>query len=276
MVLLNIGFSSAQENKLDDKLLRKYLSSTDTIYFKDFVITIDTVKIYETTHRTSCYVFKKGKCIFSVPISSLRKKGCEIGLIPFIPGEDKKLFLHIYDDGMEYPCYWIIDLANPDNPLYESTDYNSEHGRIVSVGDYDGDGYLEFAQAVSNFEWICDDVSHASTPSTFAIFKYSVSQRKFILANKQFSKLILSDTLFTDQDMIDFMKNPVYAKNPRDDEYYLSNILSVFLNYTYGGQENKGWQFFNRWYGWSDKEKMKLEIKDRLKRSDIYNQLYQK
>ncbi len=171
--------------------------------------------------------------------------------------------------------YWILDVADAPRVLY--------NGSAFGMVDLDGNSTIELVGRIEAF-WFFYHLNNTNSPFPTAVFKYDKQAKKYLLANRQFASYVLSD--------VDEATSIVEAKRPTSEQQkesvlygsgmvpdhkhadYLGAVLSVMLDYIYAGREAEGWEFYEREYNLSDKEKLRRKIKSHLAGDKVYKQLY--
>ncbi len=178
--------------------------------------------------------------------------------------------------------YWITDVSNgtPRN-VFRSEDYGGFRDPM-EVFDADGDGVYELMQWDSAFRYFLDDCG-ACSPEPRAIFKYDKKLGKYLPAKNIQQDFVKKDFLETEKWILEsFAKLEKLEKtNDTENQEYLSLLLDYnrrFLDHIIGifylGDEEKAWKTFDKYYNsYSEKEKVRAEIKKRLRQSKFFQAL---
>ncbi|HKS28932.1 MAG TPA: hypothetical protein VJS44_13990 [Pyrinomonadaceae bacterium] len=218
---------------------------------------------------------KKGSREVAKFASGWNREWTNFGLFPFISREPRQLVVEQYSGGA-HCCYsyWIYELdAQAPRLLFDSGKYGT--GNQLMHLDVDSDGVVELTHSVMAFDYF--HMSHASSVFPQAVFAYDKKAGEYRPANARFSQVVLS-TMEDDLKELEALKA---RGNPDNDEIYseryFSAVLQVTLNYIYAGQQEKGWQFFNREYRTHEgisREKMRAEIEETLRGEPVYKYIY--
>ncbi len=178
--------------------------------------------------------------------------------------------------------YWITDVSNnePRN-IFRSEDYGGFRDPM-EIFDADGDGVYELMQWDSAFRYFLDDCG-ACSPEPRAIFKYDKKSGTYLPAKNIQQDFVKEDFLQTEKWILEsFAKLEKFEKNNEtENQEYLSLLLDYnrrFLDYNvnlfYLGDEKKAWKTFDKYYnGYNEKEKVRAEIKSRLRQSKFFQAL---
>lgn len=223
------------------------------------------VKLYENhVVELSYAVLKKdGKIIAKFDSDSEQAiNEVRFGLFPFLGRKTKQLIVE--QTAPKDWRYWIVSLSPKFEVVYDSGKYGAVYD--LRAVDINHDGIYELVQNLGTF-WYFHALNNTNSPLPEIIFKYNASERKYIPANPDFQAIVLKD--------IEQRISKAREINLRkDDPFYKSNIssavLDVLLHYIYAGKEREAWSFYNEEYDLPDKEALKSEIKEALKKDATY------
>jgi len=245
----------------------------DTLVYNHYTI-VNSFDAQDTSSGAhSVTIYKSGKLIYQHPEGVEQREFNQFGLVSLLGDSSKQLVIQQYSGGA-HCCWtaWVLDLSDSIRFLYQSEDY-PEVGYELGISDLDNDGVTELSQAIIAFDYF-DRLSHADSPVSVAYFRFSKEKGRYVLANREFSRLILA-RIAQEEDSV---KAAADTLNPAafgdENGVYLSAVLQVVINYVYAGQRDTGWNFFDKWYSLGDKEDMKKKIQDVLAESKIYQELY--
>ena len=251
----------AQQNIMYNNWDKEILTDQDTLRYSSFTIIRDSIKFDSLNTIHSVDVFKNGKCVFGTDLGARQRYNCHMGLSPILNNGKEQLIIEIYWDGMECYYYWVLNLSDSVEVLYDSHRFpDCELADITAFADIDHDGTLEFIQRVDG--------------DIFAIFKYSKADNAFVFSNPKFSKLC--DTYISDrkEDLEVFLK----SNNQRQDLDYhdeiVSQITSIVIQYALSNKEQKGWEYFDKVYRQSDKQIILYNIQQELANSELFKKLH--
>ena len=183
----------------------------------------------------------------------------DFGLFPLLGGETPQLF--ISQTVPRGGRHWIISLEPTFRVLYDSGDYGVGRDSFW-ITDLDDDGKYELSRVVTAFYGF-ENLASSETPLPEIIFKYDEQTRRYLPANTTFQSHLLSG-----------VEERIIRLNESDGYTYLSQRLDIVLDYIYAGQEQAGWEFFDREYRRPDREEMKAKIKAVLRAEPAYRFIY--
>lgn len=198
----------------------------------------------------------------------------EFRLIRLLGRNDKQLVITQFTGGI-HCCrvYWIYDLAPNFRLLFRSRDFAIGDGGEIGEGTFqnlDADREMELVERNDSFLYF-DDLAYVSLPRPLMVFDYNPRTEHFELANRKFSKFILSD-------LDKLIEDTVRLRNS-DSAQYLVNVFSITLDYIYAGKANEGWAYYRKE---RDSKSMELrfhdenKIKKVLMNDKAYNLIYPK
>ena len=191
------------------------------------------------------------------------------GLFSLIGERDKQLIIEEYSGGI-HCCYsyWIYNLGTVPVLLYESANYPVDSQ--LDLNDIDKDGVYELGQSLRTFNYF-DRCAYAFSPSPHALFRFERERQQYILANQQFSSHLLRNVAKHIQRLRDFEKTGIDFSSFKDTGgEYLGIVLQIALDYVYSGQEDQGWEFFEKEYKLQDKSIIRQKVRDKLGKDKIY------
>ena len=194
-------------------------------------------------------------------LGARQRYNCHMGLSPILNNGKEQLIIEIYWDGMECYYYWLLNLSDSIEVLYDSHRFpDCELGDIAAFADIDHDGVLEFIQRVD--------------ADIFAIFKYSKADKAFVFSNPKFSKFVDSYISGRINDLQVFLKSNNQQQDVDYHDELVSQITTIVIQYALSNQEQKGWAFFDKWYRQSDKQTIRNNIQQELANSELFKELH--
>lgn len=216
------------------------------------------VQIEQTSgsSEVSYAVLKRGGKVLAKfdGISSGMGNATEFGLFSFLGNENKQLVVSqtIPRNGR----HWIVDLSPDFRVIYDSADY-AVGREDLSVLDIDKNGQYEILLEDTAFYGF-EKLSMAGAPLPLIIFKYDEKAGKYLPANHLFKEYALEN-----------IKSITSENN-------LAKLLAVTLQYIYAGEEQTGWEFFDKEYKNPDREDIKSRAKAILRKEPVYKFIYGK
>lgn len=182
----------------------------------------------------------------------------DFGLFSFLGNKNKQLIVSqtIPRNGR----HWIVDLATDFRVIYDSADY-AVGREDLSVLDIDKDGEYEVLQENTAFYGF-NNFSMAESPLPWIIFKFDKKAGKYLPANHLLKEYALEN--------INVRINDLSAENN------LATLLYVTLQYIYAGEEQTGWEFFDKEYKNPDREDVRSRAKAILRKEPVYKFIYRK
>jgi hypothetical protein len=261
--LLVFVFNSlcAQQNVMYNNWRKEILSTQDTLRYSSFTIIRGSNNFGSSDTIHSVDVFKNGECVFGTDLGARQRYNCHMGLSPILNNGKEQLIIEIYWDGMECYYYWLLNLSDSIEVLYDSHRFpDCELGDIAAFADIDHDGVLEFIQRVD--------------ADIFAIFKYSKADNAFVFSNPKFSKFVDSYISGRINDLQVFLKSNNQQQDVDYHDELVSQITTIVIQYALSNQEQKGWAFFDKWYRQSDKQTIRNNIQQELANSELFKELH--
>jgi hypothetical protein len=252
------------------------LTKSDNLSYKDYQVRTRVGKKPGPWGREAAWevvLTHKGKEAEVFPNDAQFSDYNRFGFFPLLGGDAKQLIILQYTGGAHCcEVARVYELGDSPRQIFDGGDYDLELG--FDVNDLDGDGIFELSESLGTFDYF-DRCSHATSPAApSAIFRYDAKTKKYVPANDRF-KSVLSKAVEKDIDELrDFEKKTDFADFRDEDGEYLGKLLSVVVAYLYAGDERRGWEFFDREYRLSDKEKIKLHLSATLATDSFYSQLY--
>lgn len=220
-------------------------------------------------------ISKNGKTIFN--IKTLYSDGYWSSLvgISHLLGKNSKEIYTVANGTGGVCCtnYWITDVSKetPRN-IFRSEDFGSFRNPMESF-DADSDGIYELVQFDSAFRYFLDDCGSCS-PEPRSVFKYDKKSRTYIPAKNLQQDFVKEYFLKTGKWIPE-----TYAKLQKNEEIelkldYSRTFLAHIIDLFYLGDESKAGKTFDKYYiGYNNKEKVRAEIKKRLKQSKFFQTL---
>lgn len=169
--------------------------------------------------------------------------------------------------------YWIADVSKgkPRN-IFRSEDFGGFRD-AMEVFDADGDGVYELVQFDAAFRYFMDDCGSCS-PEPRAVFKYNKRTRTYLPA-KGIQQDFVEESLAKTGKWLEETFNKLKKENDVGLELdFKRSSLAYIVDLFYLGETRKAWKTFDRYFdGWFEKEKIRAEIKHRLKQSKFYQTL---
>lgn len=164
--------------------------------------------------------------------------------------------------------YWIIRLSPKLEVIFDSGNYDAVF-RLRTI-DADNDGNLEIIQNLGTFWYVPYDNLHSPRPEI--IFQYSAQKRRFLPANHKFQSLVLSDV---ENRLSILRKNKAGVVGNAAQWQFGAGFFDVMLRYLYAGKKKEGWEIFEREsFPPMDKEELRKQINEHLKKDAIYKEIY--
>lgn len=185
-------------------------------------------------------------------------------LSPILGRQTKQLIIGEEANGNRDTRYWILELSQKINVLFDSDDYRI--GRYFGKIDINHDGTYELVLSLTTF-WFFDGFNNINSPFIDVVFMYDEGQQKYIPANPHFQKFALR-TLAQDITKARETKSDGNTAKPGKDK--LGAVMRVVLSYLYAGKEKEGWSFYENEYNLPDKEEMKTRFEAMLNEDAVY------
>ncbi|GEM_PF-6093605 len=273
--------SSLEKNNVnEEKLLEE-----EILVYKDFQIIrqVKEEKDEETSKRLNKPVFEKHHYFFIKKDNKTLKiwdesgfMDSEIKLISFINKNTKQLWIKLYDSPSKFDV--VITLENKPRVIFDSL--NQNEGEMIGGEpiDIDNNNIYEFLENLDVLG--CTYTSCAFRKFGTAIFKYNETEKKLMLANRQFSHFILKD-LQRDKKILQKTIVRLNKETKKDssqrivlEEEHLSLVLKIVLDLVFSGKEKEAWMFYDRMCKLNDKEEIKKSLKKDIEGNDIYKLIY--
>ena len=263
-----------QQHQAKEIWMGDVLSDDKTLNYNEYVV--------ETRHRevSDDYPIKGRRIEMSYVVLKRRGKvlltfddniyfgmgnSTSFGLFAFLPGKTKQLVVsqNIFRGGTQ----WVVDLSSAPRIVFDGPAWNvGREGDDMRIVDLDGDGVFEIGVPLCSFYGF-ERLSPATTPLPEIIFKYSRGDHKFLPANPHFANHLLGDVVGRTQTV------PV-AHDEVDRMYHLGAVLGIVLDYVFAGREQEAWTFYDQAYKLPDKQRIKREVRARLRESPVYRFIY--
>lgn len=226
---------------------------------------------------------KNGKIIFNFKTLTPNDYSSNIiGVSHLIGKNSKEIYVVSQTGGICCINYWITDISNG-NPrnIFRSEDYGYFRDPM-EIFDADGDGIYELMQWDSSFRYFLEDCG-ACSPEPRAIFKYDREAGQYLPAKNIQQDFVRKSFLETEKwilESFEKLEKLERTKETENQEYmslkldYNRRFLDYVVDIFYLGDENKAWKTFDKYYnGYNEKEKVRAEIKNRLRQSKFYQAL---
>ncbi len=192
-------------------------------------------------------------------------------IIDLIRGGNKELIITQYSGGAHCCEYnWVYSYESDIKVVLNSYDYGTL-GFMSEPEDLNGDGNCEllFQNLTFTYFYRC---CYAASPANAIIFEYDPAKGRYGVQNIKFSDYLLNEGM----DSIEISPEFLELEKGDDPEYvdpggyYLGSILSEVIPYLYCGEEEKGWELFDKTYILKDKEEIKELIIEKLQEDPCY------
>ncbi len=253
--------------------------------FKEKTYTVDAEDFQITTKNFAPKtISKNSKVIFNFKTLSPNDYSSSIIGISQLLGKNSKE-IYVVATGPGGVCctnYWITDVSGKTpRSIFRSEDYGGFRD-WMEVFDADGDGVYEIMQWDSAFRYFLDDCG-ACSPEPRAIFKYDKKLGEYVPAKNIQQDFVKERFLETEKWILEsFEKLNRFerSKETENQEYktlkldYNRRFLDHVVDILYLGDDKKAWKIFDKYYnGYNEKEKVRAEIKNRLRQSKFYQAL---
>ena len=220
-------------------------------------------------------ISKNGKVIFN--LKTLYSEGYWSNLVGIsrLLGENSKE-IYVVANGTGGVCctnYWITDVSGktPRN-IFRSEDFGSFRD-AMEVFDADSDGVYELVQFDSAFRYFMGDCGSCS-PEPRAVFKYDKKTGKYIPAKGIQQNFVKESFLKSEKWLAETYEKLKEEENPGLEIDFKRLLLAHIVDFFYLGEEDKAWKIFDKYFvDYSEKEKIRTEIKKRLRQSKFYRSL---
>lgn len=224
---------------------------------------------------------------FSDHIMVLKKKtgeeikrfewGCDIDemntwrVADLIKGGNDELIITQYSGGAHCCEYnWVFMFDDEPEEVLNSHEYGTL-GFMAEPEDLNGDGNAEllFENLAFSYFYRC---CYAASPSPAIILEYDRATGRFEVKNSKFKDHLISMNL----DSIEISPEFLELKAGDDPEsvdpggYYLGSVLNEVIPFLYAGEEEKGWELFDKTYMLGDREDVKTLVEERLQEDPCY------
>jgi hypothetical protein len=223
----------------------------------------------------SIKILKKGKLLRTH--SSHDPRWVQFGFFNLLGKKDKQLIVHTYSGGA-HCCYsyHIYDLEPKFREIYRSDRFdeaNAIGNELVPV-DIDGDGIYEFRQSVMTFDFVTTRYAGSVFPP--AIFSYSAKKGRYELANRKYPGYVIKEL----QEQLDGFPDWVrecnaYGAKITPAEIERKYIVYTFIYILYAGQQDRAWNFFEQNYKYEEKNVVRAEVKEIMKKDPTSLAIYQ-
>jgi len=162
---------------------------------------------------------------------------------------------------------WVADFSNGFKIIFNGQSFNvGREATEMTLSDIDGDGIAEITVPITTFYgfegW---RLPPSDTPLPEIIFKYDPARREYLPANTIFKDCLLKG--------IEAAESNVHTMNGQTN---LGSLMSVALEYIFVGEENRGWNFFEKSCQLADKRQIRAEMQKLLNAHPVYRYIYKK
>lgn len=188
-----------------------------------------------------------------------------------IKGGNKELIITQYSGGAHCCEYnWIFVFDGGVKEVLNSYEYGTL-GFMSEPEDLNDDGNLEllFQNLTFSYFYRC---CYAASPANTIILEYDPEAGKYRVQNVKFKNHLISPELDSVAISPEFWELKP-GDNPDDVDpggYYLGSILNEVIPYLYVGEEEKGWELFDKTYKMRDREEIKDLIMQKLQEDPCY------
>lgn len=187
----------------------------------------------------------------------------DFGFFPFLSGGNKQLF--ISQDVFRRGRQWVVSLYPKLKILFDGEALCvGREGYDLNAVDLDDDGTFEIMVPVTDTYEFHDKMSMSQIPLPTIVFKYDPDLETYLPANALFKNYVYADL------------QPVGEPYSSRDMEHRSTILNNLFVYIYAGEEERGWNFFNRNYPLQDKEEIRSRVREILRDQPVYNLIYKR
>lgn len=187
----------------------------------------------------------------------------DFGFFPFLGGKTKQLF--VSQDVFRGGCQWVVNLSPKFHVIFDGKEWKvGREAYDLSASDLDKDGNQEIIAPITDFYALQDKMSMADIPLPGIVFTYDPTRTKYVPANPLFKDVLLRE----------FPEVPAVSDPNGLNFKHRSVVLRVLLDYVYAGDEDVGWQFYERVYLLPDKDVMRRRVKKILRGQPVYRFIY--
>ncbi len=258
-----------KENEFSEPFARYYSKEKRKLY-AGYEIT----KTFEKKGgKASIRVNKGVKHVLSIEQENVNSYWLRWGLFPFFGKKASQLVIMKYSGGAHCcASYQIYDLVPEFTLIFDGEVYEMEEiGNYLVPLDINKDGIYEFTQSVMAFDYF--HASHAGSVFPTAVFAYDKTVGTYLPANRRYGAYLLKgldkDLRAASKQMKDYSNSESLAF-----EGYYYALMNVMLTYTYAGQRQKGWAYFEKNYKRGDKDELQKDLKAVLSGCPIYKSIY--
>jgi hypothetical protein len=192
-------------------------------------------------------------------------------ILDLVKGGKDELIITQYSGGAHCCEYnWVYTFDNGLKEVMNSHEYGSL-GFMAEPEDLNGDGNFElmFQNLTFSYFYRC---CYAASPSNNIVLEYDGTKEEYAVQNRKFKKHLISMELDSIEISPEFMElkasdNPDYV-DPGG--YYLGSILNEVIPFLYAGEEEKGWELFDKSYKLRDREDIKELVREKLQEDPCY------
>lgn len=184
----------------------------------------------------------------------------DIGLFPFLGKHQKQLI--IQQTQWRGWAYFIVDLSPDFRVIYDDSRWGVSHD--LTYGDIDADGVQELSQSAMSFMFF-KNLTFYNSHSIPIVFKYNENSREYLPVNHLYPSQSLAG-----------IEDQIAALNRKDAYSLARGVFHVLLRYIYAGREDEGWHFFDREYPLHDQDEVTKEVKEILKKDEVYQFIYKR
>ena len=244
-----------------------FKNKTYSVNAEDFQVTINNFAPQS--------ISKNGKNIFKFKTLSPKDYWASLVGVAHLLGENSKQ-IYVTASGPGGVCctnYWIVDISHgtPRN-IFRGEDFGGFRNPM-EIFDADGDGIYELVQFDSAFRYFMDDCGSCS-PEPRAVFKYDKKSGEYLPAKSIQQDFIKEYFVETEKQLAETFEKLSINEDVSERLDFQRSNLSYIVDLFYLGDERKAWKAFDKYYfGYANKEKIRSEIKNRLRSSKFYQSL---
>jgi hypothetical protein len=192
-------------------------------------------------------------------------------IVDVIKGGNKELIITQYSGGAHCCEYnWVYAFDGGAKEVLDSHEYGTL-GFMAEPKDLNDDGNLEllFQNLAFSYFFRC---CYAASPAHTVVLEYHPAKEKYEVQNVKFKEHLISMNLDSIEISPEFLELEA-GDNPDDVDpggYYLGSILNEVIPFLYCGEEEKGWELFDRAYKLRDKEDIIELIEQKLLEDPCY------
>ena len=211
-------------------------------------------------------VVKKGKRVlakFDAGLSHPQGSMANFGMFPFLGEGSQQVF--ISEDLPRGGCQWVVSLSPRFRVIFDGQALNvGREGADLKADDIDGDGVYEIIAPITDFYQLQDKLYTGAIPLPDIIFKYDSAKQKYLPANSIFKNRVFEY----------LAQVPELDKENSLNFEHRSVVLSNLLIHVYAGEQQQGWEAYEKDYKLEDKIEFKQRIEAILRDQPVYKLIH--